>query len=34
VDPEQVEASYKNGILHIRLKRQEATRPHRIEVKA
>ncbi len=34
VDPEQVEATYKNGILHIRLKRQEATRPHRIEVKA
>ncbi len=34
VDPEQVDASYRNGVLHIRLKRQEATRPHRIEVKS
>jgi len=34
VDPERVDANYRNGVLHIRLNRQEATRPHRIEVKA
>lgn len=33
VDPEQVSAQYKDGILRIELKRHEASKPKRIEVK-
>jgi HSP20 family protein len=33
VDPEQVEAQYRDGILQIHLKRREASRPRQIEVK-
>lgn len=33
VDPEQVEARYRNGVLEIRIKRREASRPRQIEVK-
>lgn len=32
VDPEQVEARYRNGVLEIHIKRREATRPRQIEV--
>jgi len=34
VDPDRVEAHYRNGILQIQVKRQEAVRPRQIEVKA
>jgi HSP20 family protein len=34
VDPDRVEAHYRNGILQIHVKRQEAVRPRQIEVKA
>lgn len=33
VDPEQVEARYRDGILQISVKRREASRPRQIEVK-
>ena len=33
VDPEQVEAQYRDGILQISVKRREASRPRQIEVK-
>lgn len=33
VDPERVEASYKDGILHITLQRREAAKPRQIQVK-
>jgi HSP20 family protein len=33
VDPEQVEAKYRNGILHISVHRREAARPRQIEVR-
>lgn len=33
VDPEKVEASYADGILRVLIKRREASRPRRIEVK-
>jgi len=33
VDPEQVEAKYRDGILQIHVKRQAASRPRQIEVK-
>jgi HSP20 family protein len=33
VDPEQVEAKYRNGILHISVHRREAARPRLIEVR-
>lgn len=33
VDPNQVEAQYRDGILHITIKRQEASQPRRITVK-
>lgn len=33
VDPDRVEASYRNGVLQIHIKRSEASRPRQIEVK-
>lgn len=33
VDPNQVEAQYKDGILHVTIKRQEASQPRRITIK-
>lgn len=33
VDPEQVDASYRDGVLQIHVKRREAARPRQIEVK-
>ncbi|MGB5177438.1 MAG: Hsp20/alpha crystallin family protein [Gammaproteobacteria bacterium] len=33
VDPEQVEAQYRDGILQIHVKRRELARPRQIEVK-
>jgi HSP20 family protein len=33
VDPDQVEAQYLDGILHVSVKRREASRPKQIEVK-
>lgn len=33
VDPEKVEASYKDGILHIAIERREAVKPRQIEIK-
>jgi len=32
VDPERVDAHYRDGILHIRVQRREAARPRQIEV--
>jgi len=32
-DPDQVEASYRNGVLQVTVKRHEATKPRQIEVK-
>ncbi len=32
VDPDQVEANYKDGVLHIVVKRKEESRPRKIEV--
>ena len=32
-DPDRVEASYRNGVLHIRVQKREASRPRRIEVR-
>ena len=32
VDPEKVEAEYKEGVLHIAVKRRESTRPRQIAV--
>lgn len=32
VDPDNVEASYKEGVLHVRIGRREAVKPKRIEV--
>jgi HSP20 family protein len=32
-DPDRVDASYRNGILHIKIQKREASRPRRIEVK-
>ena len=32
-DPERVEASYRDGIVRVRVSRREATRPRRIEVR-
>lgn len=31
-NPDQVEASYRNGVLHIRVARQEAAQPKRISI--
>ena len=33
VDPEQVEAHYRDGVLEIHVKRREVSRPRQIEVK-
>jgi HSP20 family protein len=33
VDPDQVEARYRDGVLQIHVKRREASRPRQIEVK-
>lgn len=33
VDPDRVEASYTDGILHISVKRREASRPRQIEIR-
>jgi HSP20 family protein len=32
IDPEQVEAQYRNGVLHVSVRRREASRPRQIEV--
>ena len=32
-DPERVDATYRNGIVHIPIQKREASRPRRIEVK-
>lgn len=34
VDPDQVEAHYRDGVLHLTLNRPENARPRKIEVKA
>ena len=34
VDPDRVEAAYKNGLLRVRLLRAEADKPRKIEVKS
>ena len=33
VDPNQVEASYRDGVLHITVQRHESSRPRQIEIK-
>lgn len=33
IDPEHVEAQYTNGILHIAVRRREASKPRQIEIK-
>ena len=33
VDPERVDAAYRDGLLHITIQRREAARPRRIEIK-
>jgi HSP20 family protein len=32
-DAERVDATYRNGVVHIRIQKREASRPRRIEVK-
>jgi HSP20 family protein len=32
VDPNQVEAQYRNGVLHVSVRRREASRPRQIEI--
>jgi HSP20 family protein len=32
VDPDKVDASYRDGVLHVRIARREAVKPRRIEV--
>ncbi|BAO44196.1 Hsp20/alpha crystallin family protein [Thiolapillus brandeum] len=32
IDPEKVDASYKNGVLHVRLQRKESSKPRQIKV--
>src|SRR4051812_39731069 len=34
VDPEDVQAEYKDGVLHVRLKKSQEAMPKRIEVKS
>lgn len=31
-DPDKVDASYRNGVLHIRVQKRETSRPRRIEI--
>ena len=33
VDPDQVDASYQNGVLHITVKRRESNQPRQIEIR-
>jgi HSP20 family protein len=33
VDPERVEATYRNGVLHVVVQRRESSKPRQIEVK-
>jgi HSP20 family protein len=33
VDPDRVEASYRNGVLHVVVQRRESSKPRQIEVK-
>jgi HSP20 family protein len=33
VDPDQVQASYRDGVLHVMIERREEVKPRRIEVK-
>ena len=33
VDPDRVEASYRDGVLHIAIQRRAAARPRQIEIK-
>jgi HSP20 family protein len=33
VDPDRVDASYRDGVLHVTVKRREAVRPRQIQVK-
>ena len=33
VDPERVEATYRNGVLQVTVKRRESSKPRQIEVK-
>ena len=33
VDPDKVDASYKDGVLHITIQRREAVQPRQIEIK-
>jgi HSP20 family protein len=33
VDPDQVTAGYRDGVLHVTIKRRESTRPRQIKVK-
>lgn len=32
VDPDQVEARYRNGVLHVTVKRRESAKPRKIEI--
>ncbi len=32
VDPDKVDASYRDGVLHVSIKRRESSRPRRIEI--
>lgn len=32
-DPDRVEASYRDGVLHVRVQKREASKPRRIEVR-
>ena len=33
IDPEKIDAAYRDGILHVTLHRRESSRPRRVEVK-
>jgi HSP20 family protein len=33
VNPDRVEASYREGVLHIKIQRREEVRPRQIEIK-
>jgi HSP20 family protein len=33
VDPDKVDAQYRDGILHVSIRRQEVSQPRRIEIK-